>query len=279
MTTQAKVAVSRDQILAAREGLRPVGERRRLGGFGNMLRKELGQWWGTRTWLVQLVIWVVILNGISTIVTVEALRLSETGPGGALGEIMSTFYGVGIFALAIGTATTAQSAIVGEKQSGTAAWVLSKPASRSAFVLAKAMAYGFSIGVTAILIPSLIFFLELRFLFSFPLALSSFAIGVGIVWLSTLFYLMLALMLGTLFSGRGPIIAIPITVLMIGFAFQGLIPMQVMLVSPWPLEQIGAGLVVGTPLPPEWPMPVIATAVYTVLMLAVALIRFAREEF
>jgi ABC-2 type transport system permease protein len=279
MTTQAKVAVSRDQILAAREGLRPVGERRRLGGFGNMLRKELGQWWGTRTWLVQLVIWVVILNGISTIVTVESLRLSETGPEGALGEILSTFYGVGVFALAIGTTTAVQSAIVGEKQSGTAAWVLSKPATRSAFVLAKAVAYGFSIGVTAILIPSIIFYLELRYLFSFPLALSSFAIGVGIVWLSALFYLMLALMLGTLFGGRGPIIAIPITILMIGFAFQGMIPMQVMLVSPWPLEQVASGLATGTALPAEWPMPVMATAAYTVLMLAVALIRFAREEF
>jgi ABC-2 type transport system permease protein len=279
MTTQAKATLGRDQILAARQGLRPVRERRRLGGFGNMLRKELGQWWGTRTWLIQLVIWLVILNGISTIVTVEALRSSESGPAGALPEILSTFFGVGIFALAIGTATTAQSAIVGEKQSGTAAWVLSKPASRSAFVLAKAVGYAVNLGVAAVLIPSVIFFLELRLLFSLPVGLAGFAAGVGLVWLSQLFYLMLALMLGTLFNGRGPIIAIPITVLMIGFAFQGLIPMPIMLVSPWPLEQIASGLATGTPLPAEWPMPVIATTVYSVGMLAVALIRFAREEF
>jgi hypothetical protein len=50
MTTESKSVTNQDLILAARQGHVPVRENTRLGGFGNMLRKELGQWWGTRTW-------------------------------------------------------------------------------------------------------------------------------------------------------------------------------------------------------------------------------------
>ena len=41
MNTQSKSVVSQDLIVAARQGLIPVRQRARLGGFGNMLRKEL----------------------------------------------------------------------------------------------------------------------------------------------------------------------------------------------------------------------------------------------
>src|SRR5439155_10976170 len=47
--------------------LRPALQRVRgsgwQGGFGNMLRKELGDWFGTRRWLVQSILWVAIING------------------------------------------------------------------------------------------------------------------------------------------------------------------------------------------------------------------------
>ena len=36
-------------------------------GFGNLLRKENEEWWGTRTWWRQAIIWALILNGILAI--------------------------------------------------------------------------------------------------------------------------------------------------------------------------------------------------------------------
>ncbi len=31
-------------------------------GLGNLLRKENGEWWKTRRWWVQLLIWMLIIN-------------------------------------------------------------------------------------------------------------------------------------------------------------------------------------------------------------------------
>ena len=275
MTTPSKTIVNQDLILAARKGLVPVHERARMGGFGNMLRKELGQWWGTRTWWVQILIWMLILNGITTIVA-----LTETGtPEAVLQEAVQTFLDIAVLAVGIGTIIVAQGAIVGEKQLGTAAWVMSKPASRSAFILAKTLAYAIGYGITAILIPSAIFIITIRQLIPVQLALMPFIAGVALAALGQLFYLTLTLMLGTFFSSRGPIAGIGIVFIMTGLLLNGFIPFQVLIVTPWPLGDVAAGLALGTELPSVWPVPIIATIIWIVVMTAVALWRFGREEF
>jgi len=275
MTTPSKTIVNQDLILAARKGLIPVRESARLGGFGNMFRKELGQWWGTRTWWVQILIWVLILNGISTIV---ALTESMT-PNELLTEVVLTFLALSIGAIGIGTIVTIQGAIVGEKELGTAAWVMSKPAARGAFILAKTFAYAIGYWVTAIIIPSSIFFITMRQLIPVQLALMPFISGVALVGLGQLFYLTLTLMLGTFFNSRGPIAGIGIAIIMTGLTLKGFIPFPVLIVTPWPLGDVAAGLALGTELPSVWPVPIIAVAVWVVIMTAVALWRFEREEF
>ena len=275
MTTESKSVLNQDLILAARKGLIPVREGTRLGGFGNMFRKELGQWWGTRTWWVQILIWMFILNGISTIVA-----LTEAGtPGEVLQEVMLTFLPMSLGAIGIGTVITVQGAIVGEKELGTAAWVMSKPASRAAFILAKTFAYAIGYWVTAIIIPSTIFFITMRQLVSAPLAIMPFIAGVTLVALGQLFYLALTLMLGTFFSSRGPIAGIGIAFILTGLMLKGFIPFQVLIMTPWPLPDVASGLALGTELPSVWPVPIIATGFWIVIMSAVALWRFEREEF
>jgi ABC-2 type transport system permease protein len=275
MTTPTKSVVSQDLILAARKGLIPVRESARLGGFGNMLRKELGQWWGTRTWWVQTLIWVLILNGITTIIMVS----DSATPGEMMQEVVQTFLAMGAFAIGIGTITTVQGAIVGEKQLGTAAWVLSKPASRSGFVLAKTVAYMIGFWTTAIFIPAVIFIVTTRQLVPAPLSLASFLLGLAIVGLTQLFYLTLTLMLGTFFSTRGPITGIGIAIIMTGLLLKSLIPLEVMIMTPWLLPDIANGLALGTELPSVWFVPILATAFWIVVMTVAALWRFGREEF
>jgi ABC-2 type transport system permease protein len=275
MNSQSKLAVSQDLILAARQGLIPVRQRAWLGGFGNMLRKELGQWWGTRTWWVQTLIWVLILNGISTIVALtEGLPPAEL-----LQEVVQTFLPMSVGAVGMGTVIAAQGLIVGEKQLGTAAWVMSKPASRSAFILAKVVANALGFWVTAIIIPSIIFVITVRTVVPVPLDLAPFLVGVGISALSQLFYLTLTIMLGTFFNSRGPIAGIGISFIMTGLLLKGFIPMQVLIVTPWPLGDVASGLALGMELPSIWPVPVIATTVWVIVMIAAALWRFGREEF
>jgi ABC-2 type transport system permease protein len=275
MTTESKSVVNQELILAAREGLVPVRESARLGGFGNMFRKELGQWWGTRTWWVQTLIWVLILNGISTIVALTEARL----PGELLVEVAQTFLPMTVGAVAIGTVIAAQGAIVGEKQLGTAAWVMSKPASRAAFILAKILANALGVWVTAIIIPSIIFVITVRMLVPAPLALIPFLAGMAIAALAQLFHLTLMLMLGTFNNSRGPIAGIGIGFIMTGLLLKGFIPSQVLIVTPWPLTDVAAGLALGTDLPSIWLVPVLATAFWIVAMTVAALWRFGREEF
>jgi len=275
MTTESKSVANQDLILAARQGLIPVRESARLGGFGNMLRKELGQWWGTRTWWVQILIWVLILNGVTTIIA-----LTETGtPQEMLAEVVGTFLAVGVGAIGIGTVITVQGAIVGEKELGTAAWVMSKPASRSAFILAKTLAYAIGYWITAKIIPALILILFTGRLISLPIAIGPFLIGLALMALGQLFYLSLTLMLGTFFNSRGPIAGIGIGFILTGLLLKGMIPIVIQIVTPWPLGDVAGGLVLGTELPSVWPVPIIATSVWIVVMIALALWRFGREEF
>jgi len=278
MTTESKSIVNQDLILAARQGLIPVRERVWLGGFGNMLRKELGQWWGTKMGWIQLVLWILFLNVITTFIMLDsasgAMTIVEQ-----IDEVVPTILQMQMFIVAIGLVITIQGAVVGEKQLGTAAWVMSKPASRSAFIVAKAVSYIIGYGVMAVIIPSIIFLLESRFLFLLPVSIPHFLMGLGMVALDLLFYLMLTLMLGTIFNSRGPITGIGVGILLVGLLLNGMFPLEIQAVTPWLLPDVGIGLALQQPLPDIWFVPVVASAIWIVVFSAVALWRFGREEF
>src|SRR5215212_1877758 len=134
MATISNVRATVDQQLQA---VHEPGWRR---GFVNLLGNENRMWWGTRKWIVHLLLWLVMLNGL--ILLIGLTDGQETNNPVPLYEtLVQVLFQVGILATAIGVVTTAQGAIVREKQLGTAAWVLSKPVSRSAFILAKFIAY------------------------------------------------------------------------------------------------------------------------------------------
>jgi ABC-2 type transport system permease protein len=194
-------------------------------------------------------------------------------------EVVQTFLPMAVGLVGIGTVIAAQGTIVGEKQLGTAAWVMSKPASRSAFILAKILANLIGFWTTALIIPSILFLITVRFLLPVPLATMSFLAGAGIAALSQLFYLTLTIMLGTFYNSRGPIAGIGIGFIMTGLLLKSLIPFQVLIATPWPLPDVAGGLAVGAELPSIWPVPIVATAVWTVVMTLLALWRFHREEF
>ena len=267
--------IARTEALKEKRPLQPIAANGWRGGFNNLLRKELGQWWKTRTWWVQILIWVLILNGVSTIVALtEALAPAEL-----LQEVVQTFLPLGIGTVGMGTVIVVQGAIVGEKQLGTAAWVMSKPASRAAFVLTKALSYTIGFWTTAIIVPSIIFVIVTRQVVPAPLALTPFLLGLAVWALAQLFYLMLTLMLGTLFNSRGPIAGIGIALIMAGLLLKGFIPFTVSMFTPWLLPDLSAALTLNMPLPDNWFVPLIATTCGIVIFTAVALWRFAREEF
>jgi len=271
--------ITSTERLEEKRPLQPVVIGGWRGGLGNLLRKEFGQWWRTKTWWIQIIIWVLLLNGIAAIVMVEASRSGESTTVEQAQEVVQTFLKMSATAISIGVVITVQGAIVGEKQSGTAAWVLSKPASRAAFILSKLVAYSFGFAVAAIIIPAILFIAETRWLVPLPLSLGPFLAGVGLAAMSVLFFLALTLMLGTIFNSRGPIAGIGIAILLAGLFFGGMLPPPVLDVTPWLLGDIAAGVALSTPLPGDWIIPVIASACWVLVFITVALWRFSREEF
>ncbi|MGA7228498.1 MAG: ABC transporter permease subunit [Acidimicrobiia bacterium] len=246
------------------------------GGLANLVGKELGQWWGTRMWWIQTLIWVVLLNGVATVVMLEG---AGRPPQEVVAETVQTFLLMGALVIGIGVVLTIQGAVVGEKELGTAAWVMSKPASRSSFVLAKLIAYSVGFLATALLIPSIVFVVQAQFLLPVPLDYGRFALAVGIVALSVVFYVALTIGLGCMFKGRGPVAGIGIGLVLVGQFFKGMLPLPLVMATPWLLGDVATSFALGSPPEFNRMVPIIVTTAAALALVYVAIWRFQREEF
>ena len=262
--------------------LQPVKERGWRRGFANLRRKENSEWWHTRRWWTQILLWLLIVNGILAIGLWIVPVVDPTDVGDAMDnlgifvQIMALFP---MFAVIVIT----QDAIIGEKQSGRAAWIMSAPVSRSAFILAKLIANGLGFLVTIILVQGLVAYVQLSLSDGSPLALTPYLAMLGLLSLYLLFYLALTLMLGTFFDSRGPVLGIAIAVaigsmLGIGNLFGSFLPWLALLL-PEAIPGILTLLVSGEPLPDVWPIPIILISLYSLIFIALAIWRFNREEF
>jgi ABC-2 type transport system permease protein len=176
-------------------------------GLSNVLNGELKSWFATRRWWVQILIWTASVNLIFLIVALTSPR----GSGGNTPLMLFNIF-MGL-AGPVGVSIVMQSAMIGEKKSGTAAWVLSKPVSRSAFVLSKLIANAAGIAVTMVLAQGLIAYLVAALLLGAVLPVPAFLAALGMHFANILFYLTLTLLMGVLFEQTAPVIGIPIAVL------------------------------------------------------------------
>jgi ABC-2 type transport system permease protein len=254
-----------------------VSERGWRRGFNNLLDNELSRWWKTRMWWVQCLIWAGVIGFVLGAVAFSSQDFTI--------DEWLMLYAVftGLFPT-VAVVIIMQGALVGEKKDGTAAWVLSKPAARPAFILSKMLANSFGVLVTMVIVPGLvayvIFFVRTQALLD-PLR---FLLAMGVIFLSQLFFLTLTLMLGALFNSRGPVIGIALAFLFLQQYLVGLLPALRYLI-PWTLivppntqnNSIVASLLSGQPIFSY--IPLIAVAVECMLFVLVALWRFNREEF
>ena len=259
--------------MATEQNLIPVKGEGWLSGFRNMLRKENGRWVGTHEWLTQSVIWLALVNGI------VALGLSLQPQMGAPSATELFFMLLGSFPL-FGVVILTQSDVVGERQSGTAEWVLSAPLSRDAFLLSKLAANSAWIFATMVLLQGVAFNLILA-AFGLPMvpALNMVA-GLAVNCLHLLFWLTLTLMLGAAFHSRGPVLGIPITFILLQDMVAGLASIY----APWliplmPKSLLLQGLQLAQGGGVTSLVPFVAVALLSMVFTAAAVWRFRREEF
>jgi ABC-2 type transport system permease protein len=254
-----------------------VSERDWRRGFNNLLDNEFARWWKTRMWWIQSLIWVGMIGFMLAAVL---FRVSDFNIKAGM-----MIYGVfgGIFP-AVAVVIIMQGVLVGEKKDGTAAWVMSKPVARPAFILSKMVANSLGMLVTMVVLPGVaayvLFFIRIKAGLD-PL---SFLAALGVIFLNLLFYLTLTLMLGSFFNNRGPVIGIGLAILFLQQYLIGLLPV-LRYGLPWTLvvqlnnetEAVVPALLSGQPIYSY--IPIVAVAVECILFVLISLWRFNREEF
>jgi ABC-2 type transport system permease protein len=280
--------------MASNNILQPLTLRGWRAGFGNIFRKENRDWWGTKTWLVQAIIWTAILIGI--VATVLFTPMEDEPAGGKAVLALTVFFLFAGIALPIGVIIMGQEEVLDEKRSGTVAWILSKPVSRSAFILAKVIADAISILLIMILLEGALAYALIAAVTGQAFPLLPYLGALGVLYLDVMFYFLLSLMFSAASDSRGAAIGIPMAIL---FGYQvivGIAPWTLQ-VTPWSFTNgvsgtgnlptsLATALAQGQtipvlPVPGEVfsILPIIVTIMWCLLFVMIAMWRFNRDEF
>jgi ABC-2 type transport system permease protein len=276
--------------MAANTELMRVQAWRPLRGFATLLHKENRAWWGTRRWWTNALLWTGGLGGLVALMLWVLPSMAElagdasvAAAGGPLAFALemgrSAFFELGTVALAIGVIVLLQDAIVDEKQSGVAEWLLAKPVARRSYILAKLIVAALAVLVLLIALPALAAYGLLSLRGGAPYPLAPFLAGLGIMSAHTLFYLTLTLMLGTLFGSRPPILGISLGVLLGGSLLISFLK-PLVYITPWIMSKTAALAAAGQAVPPEllWP-PLLSSALWCLIFVLIALAKFEKTEF
>lgn len=119
-----------------------------LSGFWALLGIELRSWLGRRG-LFHAMLWTTVINGV-----IYLSVATENAPFGRIGyeNLLNLLTLVPIFAGIVLT----EAMVLGEFNSGIAAWLVSKPVARSSYVVAKLLGLWVGLSASAILIPGLV---------------------------------------------------------------------------------------------------------------------------
>jgi len=264
--------------MSGNEAFELVSERGWNRGLGTMLRSGLDRWFKTKMWWVQCLIWGSLIGFILGAIAFNP----QSPPAEELLMIFTIF--AGIFP-AVGVIIIMQDALVGEKREGTAAWVLSKPLARPAFVVSKIIANSAGILVTMVMVPCIIAFAIITISQKTSPDPLGYLEAMVVFFISHFFFLSLTLMLGTFFDNRGPVIGIPMGLLFLQQNLIGYLP-KLGFVLPWNLS-VSSGstpplvlsLMLNIPVQPDQLINLACVLVESFLFILIGLWRFNREEF
>jgi len=270
-------------------------------GFTNMLRKELGRWWNWKSLATQLVVWMLLINGMVGLVVFVVPHVTDEGlrqqiaheltqHGIVNGPVtfdftsadismmgMSMFFQISAIVMFIGAIILTHDSILKERETGTAAWLLSKPLSRKALVISKILANNISVMLIILAAQGVITYAICSVVLGRPVAVLPFLAGLGLLGLDVIFYIVMATALGTFFMSRGVALAVPIVFGLVGGELISLWPVLARYI-PWEFGHFAQGLVTGAPLSSVDFMPVAATALWILLFIGATVWRFEKLE-
>jgi ABC-2 type transport system permease protein len=264
--------------MSGNESFEMVGERGWSRGLNTLLRSGVAGWFKTRRWLVQSLIW----GGIIGFLLGTLLFGQDTGGREAALTLLAIMAGI---MPAIAVVIIMQDAVVGEKREGTAAWVLSKPVTRSSFIVSKLLANSLAVLVCMVVVPFAIAYIMLWIADGAAFKAVPFLGVMAAAFLSHLYFLTLTLMLGAIFDNRGPVIGIGLAFLFLQQYLLGTLPF-LRYVLPWtlsapirdPHDSLILSLLSGYALQSSHLVLVACVLLQCVLFVLIGVWRFNRQE-
>jgi ABC-2 type transport system permease protein len=253
-----------------------------MTGLGALLHKELLEQW--RTTRLPVVATVFLLVGLSSpllarftpelLMAVGGNQFQIVLPTPTVGDAYDQLAkNLGQFGALIAV-LLAMGSVATEKERGTAALILTKPAGRGAFLVAKLVAIGLTLGIsTAIAAVGAWFY---TFVLFEPLPIAGFAAGMILQWLALVAYATITFLGSTL--TRSALAAAGLGVgAFIVLGILGIVP-ALGHYLPGGLGGPARGLALGGPVGLDTVGPVVATIGLMVGLVVVSWLAFRREE-
>lgn len=249
-----------------------------LTGAPNQLRRELASWWDTGRWWRQALVWSGILGALFALMhwVLPAVIPADAGlPESTVEQSARQFSELAAIVVAIGVVLLTQGLLLDERRNGVLEWLLSKPLTRPALIAARFVGHGAGLVVAVVALPWVVVHLLLSAAAGHAWPPGRSLATAGMLALLVAFHLALSLALSTLTSSRVVVLAIPLMLIVGADVVATAIP-QAFEILPWMLGRVGGthlaqGVIVTYG-------PLLATVVWTALLLAVAMWRLDRTE-
>ena len=251
-----------------------------LAGLGNQTRREAAMWWSTGRWWRQAVAWTLILGGLlaAMLWVLPAVFAGVEGADAMAGDIVEVaaqFAELAAFVSAVGVVILTQGVLLDDQRSGMTEWLLSKPLSRPALVLAKLAGHASGLLVSVVVIPWIAVYPLLSVGGGHLWPWGRFAATAGLVGLFVVFHVALVLALSAVTGSRGAVLAVPLALLLGSDLLLSPAP-WIADGMPYLAGRVAAALLATGELATVGP-PLTATA-SAVALTAVAMWRFSRQE-
>jgi ABC-2 type transport system permease protein len=248
----------------------------RMPGFGNMFKKELRSWFRTPRGLILAVTNSALLAGLVGLLAV-ALQFDPTGEARGQGAQFAVIVPQMLSGLLILSAVIAcMGDVVEEKKSGTAAWILSKPASRVGFILSKAIAATLAVLSLGVFVPGLIGLGASRLLLGTPFPLDRIAAGLALIGGFFVVIVAATILLGVIFKDQRGVAAVGLGIVLVPALAGAFLPAAVNDVMPQTLGTLGTVMIASGALGSV--TAIISGAILTAGCIVAACLIFRRQE-
>jgi hypothetical protein len=206
-------------------------ERPRLLGLGNLIRKDIAEWLhGKRPWtVIGVTSSVFALAAANARITDWAARSFPAEPGDGPAKVLSVLpmdnilFALGTQFIVLAAIFATMSLLLAERDSGTLAWTISKPVSRTSVLVSKWLTSTLVLWVTAVVIPLALTTVLVTVLYGPPDLAAVIVLGASLVTVPALF-VAIALAAATIVPSQAAVAAIGVTLLAAPPIVGGILP-------------------------------------------------------